>query len=104
MQQTMKMQNQQIRKRDKQTSIESTKQTSMASKQRKGSMKRSKQACYQTNKQERVSSKDKCGFGFDIHRSTRSEYGRHVYHQAKFLKGTWDLMYKDECEPARDCG
>ena len=51
-----------------------------------------------------MSLKDKCGFGFDIRKSTRLEYERHVHHQAKFLKGTWDLVYKDECEPARDYG
>ena len=94
--------------------MESMKQTSKENKQRKEDILTSKQgmkACKeaskhvikQTNK-ERVSSKDKCGFGCGVCRSIRLEYGRHLCHQAKFLRRTQDFVYKDECKLARNHG
>ena len=69
---------------------------------RNESTQRGKQAYYQSNKQERVSQKDKCRFGFGDRSSIMLEYGRHMCHQAKFLKGTQDFVYKDECEPTQN--
>ena len=56
----------------------------------------------QKKKTEKVSLRDKWGFGFGVRRSIRLEYRRHICHQAKLLKGTKDFMYKDECEPTQN--
>ena len=48
------------------------------------------------------SQKDKCRFGFGVRSSIILEYGQPVCHQAKFLNGTRDFVYKDGSEPARN--
>lgn len=48
---------------------------------------------------EKMSSGAKFGLGFGVRRYIILEYRRHMCHQANFLKGTRDFMYKDESEP-----
>ena len=70
------------------------------SRQGKGACKEASKRVIKKANKERVSLRDKCGFGCGVYRSIILEYRRHLCHQAKFLKRTQDLVYKDRCELA----
>ena len=93
--QQQRKQSQQISKRDNKETKEAHKGANKQKQAHKGANKHVIQ-------KKRVSQKDKCRFGFDVQSSIILEYGRHMCHQAKFPKGTRDLVYKDGCEPAGD--
>ena len=58
-----------------------------------------KQACYQAKE---VVLGGKIWVRIGCPYSIKLEYGQYTCHQAKFLKGTWGLVYQDRCEPTQD--